>query len=52
MAFRGEILLFSIRLPEAMKVEDEARAFLNSTGRLLWEREVRTGLFGLFSYLV
>ena len=30
MAFRGEIWLFPIRLPEAVKVEDKARAFLNS----------------------
>jgi hypothetical protein len=42
MAFRGEILLFSIRLPEAMKVEDEARAFLNSPAKKVggWRLEV------------
>ncbi len=52
MAFRLEIWLFPIRLLEAVKVGGEAGAFSNSPRRALWPREVRSGLFGSFGYLV
>jgi hypothetical protein len=46
MAFRGEIWLFPIRLPGAVKVGGEARAFLNSAVGLSGLSGL-SGLFGL-----